>query len=150
MQPQIKEFDMIKQLGHICFHTKRAKEMVEFYTQKLGLKVKFTLDTDDGKPFGYYIGFGNLTFIEIFDHAMAKKKWGDGKIEELIKGNQYTHFCLQVDEIEKVKADLEKKGVKVTDVRVGMDNSKQAWIGDPDGNAIELMEYTAKSLQVQK
>ncbi len=141
---------MIKQLAHICFHTKRTKEMISFYTEKLGLKLKFTLDTEDGKPFGYYIACGNQTFIEIFDHAMAQKKWADGKVLDLVGGNQYKHFCLQVDNIEQLKADLEKKGLKVTDVRVGMDNSKQAWVSDPDGNAIELMEYTAKSFQVQK
>ncbi|HBC87879.1 MAG TPA: VOC family protein [Lentisphaeria bacterium] len=141
---------MIKQLAHICFHTRRTKEMVSFYTEKLGLKLKFTLDNEDRQPFGYYIACGTQTFIEIFDHAMAQKKWSDGKVQELVGGNQYKHFCLQVDNIEQLKADLEKKGVKVTDVKVGMDNSKQAWIGDPDGNAIELMEYTAKSLQVQK
>jgi hypothetical protein len=29
-----------------------------------------------------------------------------------------------------------------------MDNSHQAWIADPDGNAIELMEYGFSSLQL--
>jgi hypothetical protein len=29
-----------------------------------------------------------------------------------------------------------------------MDNSRQAWIDDPDGNAIELMEYGPSSLQL--
>jgi hypothetical protein len=29
-----------------------------------------------------------------------------------------------------------------------MDNSRQAWVTDPDGNAIELMEYGASSLQL--
>jgi hypothetical protein len=30
---------------------------------------------------------------------------------------------------------------------MGVDNSRQAWIKDPDGNDIELMEYTDRSLQ---
>jgi hypothetical protein len=29
-----------------------------------------------------------------------------------------------------------------------MDNSRQAWIADPDGNSIELMEYGYSSLQL--
>jgi len=32
---------------------------------------------------------------------------------------------------------------------MGMDGSRQAWINDPDSNAIELMEYTHDSLQLQ-
>jgi len=31
---------------------------------------------------------------------------------------------------------------------MGMDNSRQAWVMDPDGNAIELMEYGPSSLQL--
>jgi hypothetical protein len=30
-----------------------------------------------------------------------------------------------------------------------MDGSRQCWIKDPDGNSIELMEYTSNSLQTQ-
>jgi hypothetical protein len=29
-----------------------------------------------------------------------------------------------------------------------MDNSIQSWITDPDGNRIELMEYTSTSMQL--
>ena len=32
--------------------------------------------------------------------------------------------------------------------KLGMDHSCQAWIADPDGNAIELMEYGYSSLQL--
>jgi hypothetical protein len=32
---------------------------------------------------------------------------------------------------------------------MGMDNSRQAWVADPDGNEIELMEYGAASLQLR-
>ena len=35
----------------------------------------------------------------------------------------------------------------VTGRKTGKDNSHQAWIKDPDGNLIELQEYTALSRQ---
>ena len=38
-------------------------------------------------------------------------------------------------------------GVTVTDKKLGSDNSWQAWLSDPDGNRIELHQYTAQSLQ---
>jgi hypothetical protein len=31
---------------------------------------------------------------------------------------------------------------------MGLDHALQMWIADPDGNTIELMEYTASSLQL--
>jgi len=36
----------------------------------------------------------------------------------------------------------------ISEISMGMDNARQAWIADPDGNAIELMEYGHSSLQL--
>jgi hypothetical protein len=44
---------------------------------------------------------------------------------------------------------LEAKGLLVTKITMGMDNSKQCWVKDPDGNDIELMEYTPESYQLR-
>ena len=38
--------------------------------------------------------------------------------------------------------------VTVTPLKTGMDHSQQAWVKDPDGNDIELMEYTRESKQL--
>lgn len=137
---------MITQLAHINFFSDRHKEMVDFYIHKLGLKVAFTLDDDCGEPFGWYVDCGKMTFIEIFNQAGAVKQWG-GKVEELKSGSRYRHLCFEVKELENYRKALLANGVDVTPVTVGMDNSKQAWIKDPDGNAIELMEYTSSSYQ---
>jgi len=138
---------MIEQLAHINFFTVRVQEMLDFYTTGLGLKIKFTLDDDEGKPFGWYVGCGNRTFIELFDQAGAVKKWG-GQIEELIHGTRFRHFCLEVKNLESYVVGLQSRGIASSKITVGMDHSKQAWIADPDGNRIELMEYTSKSLQL--
>jgi hypothetical protein len=37
--------------------------------------------------------------------------------------------------------------VQVTNVSLGSDKSWQAWLSDPDGNKIELHQYTAESKQ---
>jgi lactoylglutathione lyase len=34
-------------------------------------------------------------------------------------------------------------------IRTGADGNRQAWIADPDGNRIELMEMAPDSLQAQ-
>ena len=38
--------------------------------------------------------------------------------------------------------------MEVTEIKLGMDKSRQAWIADPDGNQIELMEYGPASMQL--
>ncbi|OGJ94142.1 MAG: glyoxalase [Candidatus Raymondbacteria bacterium RifOxyC12_full_50_8] len=140
---------MIRQMAHICFYTKNIDAMVDFYSKKLSMPIKFTLDLEDGTPFGYYFDCGNSTFIEIFSQELAVKQWG-GTIEKLIQGNQYQHLCFEVTRLDAFVEGLKKKGVEVSDITIGMDNSNQAWVNDPDNNAIEFMEYTGKSLQLKR
>ena len=138
---------MIRSLAHLNFVTNDLSKIIDFYVNKLGLKVKFTLDNKEGKPFGYYFECGNTTFLEFFDQEMASKVWG-GDVEQLIPGNRYRHFCLEVTGLDEFCRNLKSKGVGVTEIRMGMDNARQAWISDPDGNQIELMEYGHSSLQL--
>lgn len=139
---------MIKQLAHVCFYTNQLDRMIAFYRDVLGFPVKFTMHNDDGFAFGYYFQTGERTFIEIFDQAGAVKQWGgDLSPRRPNEGVRYGHYCFEVVGLEALVAELEAKGISVIPIKVGMDHSKQAWIKDPDGNAIELMEYTAESLQ---
>lgn len=139
---------MITQLAHINLFSDNAKKMVEFYVQKLGLTIAFTLDNDKGLPFGWYVKCGKMTFIEIFDQTGAVRQWG-GEVVELQHGSRYRHLCFDVKDLEAYRDNLINKGVAISTITVGMDNSKQAWIKDPDGNDIELMEYTPSSFQMR-
>ena len=138
---------MIRQLAHLNFVTNDLSKIIDFYVNKLGMNVKFTLDNKNGQPFGYYFECGNSTFLEFFDQAMAAEVWG-GKVEELTIGTRYKHFCLEVIGLDELSKELKSKGVDVSEISMGMDNARQAWITDPDGNQIELMEYGPLSLQV--
>jgi lactoylglutathione lyase len=138
---------MIRQLAHLNFVTNDLPRIIDFYVNKLGMKVKFTLNNQKGEPFGYYFECGNSTFLEFFDQAMAAEVWG-GNVEELTLGTRYKHFCLEVVSLEEYCKELRSQGVEVSDISMGMDNSRQAWIADPDGNQIELMEYGHSSSQL--
>lgn len=139
---------MITQLAHINLFSDNAQGMVDFYVHKLGLTIAFTLDNDKGVPFGWYVKCGKMTFIEIFDQAGAVRQWG-GRVGELQHGSRYKHLCFEVKDLEAYRDDLIHKGVTISAITVGMDNSKQAWIKDPDENDIELMEYTTTSFQMR-
>jgi len=138
---------MIRQLAHLNFVTNDLEKIIDFYVNKLGMRVKFTLNNREGQPFGYYFECGNTTFLEFFDQTMAAEVWG-GNVNELTTGTRYKHFCLEVTGLDEFCQDLKSKGVDVSEVSMGMDNARQAWIADPDGNQIELMEYGPSSLQL--
>ena len=138
---------MIRQLAHLNFVTNDLERIIDFYVNKLGLNVKFTLEDRQGRPFGHYFECGNSTFIEFFDQALAAEEWG-GNVEALSAGTRYKHFCLEVVGLDDYRARLIGRGVQVSEITMGMDNSRQAWISDPDGNSIELMEYGPSSSQL--
>ena len=138
---------MIRKLAHLSFVTDDLERIIDFYVNKLGLNVPFTLNNSEGTPFGYYFACGDTTFLEFFDQRMAADVWG-GRVEELNTGTRYRHLCLEVTGLDEFCRRLKSRGVEVSEITLGMDNSRQAWIADPDGNSIELMEYGPNSLQL--
>jgi len=144
---------MIRQLAHLCFKTSRLDEMTAFYRDTLGATLKFRYLAKDGRAIGCYLAFGETTFVEIFDHADAHRRSQSAKPLEPLEEPRdpwlmrYNHFCFQVERLDHYVALLESRGVSVTGRKTGNDRSHQAWIKDPDGNLIELQEYTPQSRQ---
>ncbi len=140
---------MSVRLAHLCLRTERFEAMTSFYRDALALPVKFELKLPDGRVFGRYFSLGEKSFLEVFDHAGASEMWGGhaGHVTPL-PGATFQHFCLEISGLARYRDELVSRAVNVSEITTGMDNSRQAWIKDPDGNDIELMEYTAQSLQL--
>lgn len=127
---------MIKQLAHINIGSYDLEASENFYCNILGFDKTFEF-IKDGELFGFYAGVGNTTFIEVFSEAMKDK-------ETTILLH---HICLEVEDLEAVIAEIREKGWEISDKKLGGDNSWQAWISDPSGVQIELMQYTNESSQ---
>jgi glyoxylase I family protein len=125
----------ITQVAHACIHAKDLEKSAAFYSEGLGMPVKFRFN-NNGALFGIYFDAGNNTYIEVFQND-----------EELPSKSHIVHLCLEVDDIEATVADLRSKDIEVTDPKLGADQSWQAWITDPDGVSIELHDYTDNSSQ---
>jgi lactoylglutathione lyase/glyoxylase I family protein len=145
---------MIKQLAHLCLKTSQLDRMTAFYCDALGASVRFRYLNPAGQMVGGYFDLGGGTFIEIFDHADAHRRSKSPKSLEALEEprdpwlSRYNHFCLQVEQLDAYVTLLESRGVTVTGRKTGNDRSRQAWIKDPDGNLVELQEYTPESRQL--
>ncbi len=128
---------MIKGLAHVCFVVSDLQKSLEFYRDGLGLKEAFDFRADDGRRFGVYLHVGGRNFIELFE----------GQLNTPAEKQSFRHICLEVDDIEATVADLQARGIEVSPITLGKDHSYQAWITDPDGNRIELHQYTPESWQ---
>ncbi len=138
---------MFRKLAHVCLITNDLERQLAFYRDKLGFTLQFYFRNDAGEKFGAYLACGDTTFVEIFDQHLAAAVWG-GNTDPLDRGNQISHFCLEVTAIHDTRQMLVDRGVEVGPVKRGIDHSDQCWITDPDGNRIELMEYTHRSGQI--
>lgn len=128
---------MIVGMAHACFVVSDLERSLSFYRDQLGLPEAFSFINDAGHRHGVYLHLGGRNFIELFE----------GTVEPPATDQSYKHICLEVKDIEGTVADLRSKGVEVSDPKLGTDQSWQAWIVDPDGNRMELHEYTASSWQ---
>ena len=128
---------MITGIAHACFVVRNLDAALEFYQRQLGLTHAFDFKNEQGVRTGVYLLLGRRTFIELFQGTHA----------DASDAPSYKHICLEVDDIQATVKTLRKNAVQVTDPILGKDQSFQAWMTDPDGNRIELHQYTATSWQ---
>jgi catechol 2,3-dioxygenase-like lactoylglutathione lyase family enzyme len=127
---------MIKRLAHINIGSYDLKASEDFYCNILGLEKIFEF-IKDGELFGFYAGTGNTTFVEVFLQDEVRES----------SSSLLHHLCLEVEDLEAAILEIRAKGWEISDKIMGGDNSWQAWISDPSGVQIELMQYTNESSQ---
>ncbi len=128
---------MITGLAHVCFTVADLDASEAFYRDQLGFTHAFDFVNDAGERHGVYLHIGGRSFLELFT----------GDLSAPAEGQSYRHLCLEVDDMDATVSELTGRGVEVTEVKLGSDNSYQAWLADPDGNRIELHHYTPSSKQ---
>ncbi|MGJ3240826.1 MAG: VOC family protein [Anaerolineae bacterium] len=127
---------IIKQLAHICIGAPDLQDAEQFYCQGLGMERGFDF-IKEGRVVGFYVKCGAHTFIEIFEQTEIDS------VERPIM----QHLCLEVQNIDRAIAEIRANGLTVTDKKQGGDHSWQAWMTDPGGVRIEIMQYSADSTQ---
>jgi lactoylglutathione lyase len=115
------------------------EKSLHFYCDVLGMKKVFDLKRDS-KPWIEYIKICDGQFIELF-HV------GEGDKPPSVKsGISYSHLCLLVSDIHAACEAVKKAGYPLDkEPSMGLDNNWQAWLVDPDGNRIELMQISPDS-----
>ncbi len=146
----------IDRITHCSFRCNKFDETLRFYRDTLELPHAFTLRNEDGTVWLSYLQVAPRQFIELFNERYS----GDNNWEK--RGHH--HVCLIVKDIREAARTLEAKGVMIThgpitdnppyripyeiDPVPGACHSYGFYIQDPEGNEIEIMQYTDKSLQV--
>jgi lactoylglutathione lyase len=112
---------------------------LDFYTRLLGMRVLRQKEYPDGKFTNTFIGYGpedTETVIEL------TYNWDQQ--EPYDKGNGWGHLALEVPDVYATCAQLEKEGANIPRPAGPMKHGTRviAFIEDPDGYKIELLEPT--------
>ncbi|HEX3350065.1 MAG TPA: VOC family protein [Acetobacteraceae bacterium] len=129
-------------LGHVAIRAKDIDRSLAFYA-KVGFPEMLRLFYDDGSLFLIYLRITDDQYLELFPQGVGDRAPG----RDVTAVN---HICITVEDIERTLAELARDGIALTrELKVGADGNRQAWIEDPDGNRIEIMEMARDSLQSQ-
>jgi lactoylglutathione lyase len=132
---------VITQIGHTAYRVRDIAASLHFYA-KLGLKEAFRMERE-GKLWIVYLRLNDSQFLELFPDATEPTVISPQSIG-------YAHLCLNVDDLQSTTAEIVATGIPLDrPISKGRDGNLQAWIVDPDGNRIELMQMMPDSLQAK-
>jgi lactoylglutathione lyase len=129
----------VPRFGHVAFRVRDLERSIGWYAAAFGAREIFRANRDDGTPQLVYVELAPGQCIEFFP---------DGKhpIVEPEAPIGYAHLCLVVDDLATTLAHLATLGVAPSaSPRAGRAGQQLAFIADPDGNRIELMEIPPDS-----
>jgi catechol 2,3-dioxygenase-like lactoylglutathione lyase family enzyme len=132
----------VSSIAHVAIRVKDVSRTLDFYVGKLGMREMMRLDRD-GRLWLLYLRITDTQFLEVFPEGVGQRAADREAVG-------YNHICLEVADIDVALPELEATGVPlIRGKQMGPDGNWQAWIEDPDGHRIELMQVMPDSLQAE-
>jgi len=118
---------------HTCLNVSNIDRSIEFYTKQIGLQFISRREVKQNNA--------EIAFLQDKDGAAIELTyWRDKK--ELKEGDNFDHIAFRVSNIDSAIKDLRDHGVTIAMEPFSLQGSsnKIAFIKDPDGNWLELIE----------
>jgi catechol 2,3-dioxygenase-like lactoylglutathione lyase family enzyme len=112
---------------HTCLKVKDLAASTAFYCEHLGFVEGPSFVDADSKKFGTFLYLNHGVFLELFTGE---------------PGVFTGHLCFEVADIHATVKTLRDKGISLPDPSLGRSKTLLTGFKDPDGNAIELNEYS--------
>lgn len=141
---------MIRGIHHVAVHVHNLEKMIQFYQDAFGFEVvgePFSWENDEfidrivsvkgSAAKGAMLQAGTC-YLELFEYAEPKPNNSTG-LDPYDKG--YTHFCVDVTEIEEEFTRLKRIGMTFPEPEpINVGHVKTIYGRDPEGNLIEIQE----------
>lgn len=128
--------------AHLAIRVRDIESMLAFYCDGLGLSEAFRISNDDGSLRIVYVHISDGQYLELCLGGEKRNSFDDQKSLGV------RHLCFSVEDLSSTKQKLEQRGVVFdSDVLLMRDNNLAAYLFDPEGNKIELVQIMGDSPQ---
>ena len=125
--------------GHVAFKVSDVERSIRWYRDAFGAQKVFHAKAEGDRPELMFLEFAKGQFVEFFTN-------GKNKTAQPIDAIGYLHFCLLVDDLNAALEHLAAMNVYPDrGPFTGRAGQHIAFISDPDGNVIELMQIPRES-----
>lgn len=119
-------------IDHINRYVSDVESVITFYCEALDYKVLGRGTKSNGRPYAILQGHQHELFISEREGFEVREQ-------------NFRHLGFAVDDVDKLLAELIKKGIAGPDQQVIVKEfSRQIYIQDPDGFEIDLIQWTNK------
>lgn len=151
---------LFKNLFHVTLYTNDIDKSLEFYA-KLGIELLFNVSVKPGdKPWNFYLRIAHEQYLEIQTvRGAAPAPYLMPERVMRHPDQSLWHFALQTENLAETIRALQAQGITVwkdparrtmvndiSEVNRGEEGCMIAWVIDPDGNPIEMMEQVGQTM----
>lgn len=114
---------------HVCLNVSDADRIAEWYESELGFEKSWEFSSGDTR--NVYVADGNGMELQLSDT--------DGETE-FTAGTAWDHLALKVDDVDEAFAEIDHHGVVQEPQDQPAAGARTAFVEDPDGHVVELVE----------
>ena len=116
---------------HTCLNVEDADRAADWYVEQLGFERSWEFTTEGGTTRNVYVADEAGVELQLSD--------AEGMIPNEA-GNQYDHVAVQVDDVDVTFERIEHHGVVEGPGDQPAAGARTAFVKDPDGHHVELIE----------
>lgn len=116
---------------HVCLHVADADRAAEWYVSELDFERSWEFTTPDGETRHVYVADENGFEVQLSDTE------GETTLEQ---GTAWDHLAVQVEDVDAAFEAIENHGVRMEPTELEAAGVRAAFIEDPDGHVVELVE----------
>ena len=116
---------------HTCMNVSDADELADWYVDQLGFERSWEFTSEDGETRNVYVADDSGVEIQLSDTD------GDDDFEQ---GTAWDHLALGVEDVDATFAEIDHHGVVQEPSDQPAAGARTAFVKDPDGHVVELIE----------